>query len=263
MSWGKRIRLSRILDSSGKSVVFPMDHGAYMGPIKGIESPWHTLKIAIENGVDSILVNKGILKYYIDKISRSSKKVGIILRISGTLAGRSEFETLTSSIEEALVLGADGVAFTVYVGGDNYDEAIRLFGKVVDESDFWGVPVVGEFIPSTKLGSSVESVKLAARIGAELGADIVKTIYAEPFREVVETCPAPILVAGGEKREPLSILRIIERAMDNGASGVCIGRNVFQYEEPEKIIKAIIGIVKRGIKLERAIEILRGERNEP
>ena len=262
MSWGKSIRLSRILGSTGRSVVLPVDHGAYMGPIKGIESIWNILEIAIKSGVDSILVNKGVLKLYAEKIAKSSRKVGIVLRVSGMLAGGKEFETLVSSVEEALVLGADGVAFTVYVGGDDYNEAIRLFGMLVDESDYWGIPVVGEFIPSSRIGIALESVKLSARIGAELGADVIKTVFVDPFREVVNTCPVPILIAGGEKMDTLKVLKMVRRAMDEGASGVCIGRNVFQHKNPERVLKAIIEIVRRDAELDKAIEVLRGDQGE-
>jgi len=262
MSYGKVLRLGRVLDlESGRSIIFPVDHGGYMGPIKGIERPWSTLKMAIESGVDSLLIHKGFFKSYCNELSKCTKRVGLILRVSVAFAYLSEpdYETLISLPEEALILGADAVAFTLHVGGKHYNKAVRLFSKVVDKCDSWGIPVVGECLPSRELGSNLEAVKTTVRVGAELGADIIKTIYVEPFEEVVDVCPVPIVIAGGEKKDYKSVLEMVEKAVKAGAAGVCIGRNVFQHENPDRMLKAIATIVKEGKSVEDALRILKGE----
>ncbi len=260
MSYGKRIRLGRVLDlENGKSIIFPIDHGGYMGPIKGVEDAWKVIELGVKCGADSILLHKGLLKKYSSELSKCAKKLGFILRVSGALyvPRETSFETIISSVEEALLLGADAVAFTLYVGGENYNEAIKFFGELVDVCDAWGVPVLGECLPTETLGEEVEAVKIAIRVGAELGADIIKTIYAEPFEEVVDVCPVPVVIAGGSKKSPNYVLKMVEKAIEAGAAGVCIGRNVFQHERPELMMKAIKAIVKDGKSFEEALEILK------
>jgi len=260
MAYGKRIRLGRILDLElGKSIIFPIDHGGYMGPIKGIESSWKVIELGIRYNADSLLLHKGLLKKHGEELSKYSKKIGLILRVSGALYVSHEisFETIISSVEEALLLGADAVAFTLHVGGENYNEAIRFFGELVDVCDSWGVPVLGECLPTKSLGEGVEAVKIAVRVGAELGADVIKTVYAEPFEEVVDVCPVPVVIAGGSKKSPEYVLRIVEKAVKAGAAGVCVGRNIFQHERPELMMKAIKAIVKEGKNFEEALKILK------
>ncbi|RLE79525.1 MAG: fructose-bisphosphate aldolase [Thermoprotei archaeon] len=262
MGYGKRIRLGRVLDlESGKSIIFPIDHGGYMGPIKGIEDSWKVIELGIRCGADSILLHKGLLKRYSSELSRYAKKIGFILRVSGALyvPHETSFETIISSVEEALLLGADAVAFTLHVGGENYNDAVRLFGELIDVCDSWGVPVLGECLPTRSLGEGVEAVKIAVRVGAELGADIIKTVYAEPFEEVVDVCPVPVVIAGGSKKSSEYILRIVEKAVKAGAAGVCIGRNIFQHESPELMMKAIRAIVKDGRSAEEALELLKSK----
>ncbi|RLE77145.1 MAG: fructose-bisphosphate aldolase [Thermoprotei archaeon] len=258
MACGKTVRLGRILDLSGRgTVILPVDHGAYMGPIRGLEKPLDVIRVAVEAGVDSILLNKGLLKRCASEIARAPRPVGLVLRASGAFVAREppEFEALISSAREALALGADAVAFTMYVGGRRHEEVVRAFGELVAECESWGVPVLGECLPSSELGSGVKAVKVAARVGAELGADVVKTIYAEPFEEVVDSCPVPIVIAGGRKRDAVGVLAEVKRAMEAGAAGVCIGRNVFQHDNPRAMLEAILKIVKEGAKLEEALRV--------
>ncbi len=261
MSYGKLIRLSRILDlKSGKSIIFPIDHGGYMGPIKGLENPWNTLKTVLDTQcVDSLLLHKGLVKRYYRELSEYTRNVGIILRISATYMGseKVDYEELIATCHEAIILGADAVAFTIYVGGKRHNDIVKLFGRIVDECDSLGIPILGECLPSPELGNDLNAVRTTVRIGAELGADMIKTIYVEPFEEVVDVCPVPIVVAGGAKRSDIEVLKMVKKAINAGAAGVCIGRNVFQHKNPDKMIKAIAKIVKENANLETAMKVLR------
>jgi len=240
-----------------------MDHGGYMGPIKGIERPKDVLEQVVKGGATALLIQKGILKCCCNSFLG---KVGIILRVSGTniLSEDVTFETLTSTCEEALRLGADAVAFTVNVGSKRDYEAFKLFGLLVDACDEWSIPVLGEFLPAKNAVSNpydVKHVKMVARIGAELGADIIKTHYAEPFEEVVSTCPVPIVIAGGAKKDIVSVLKMVRRAIDAGAAGICIGRNVFQHKNPYLITKILSQMVNENLSVDDALKILK-EANE-
>lgn len=257
---GKTVRFRRLLNSTtGRMHIVPIDHGGYMGPVKGIENMKSLLPKVVSAGVNALLLQRGVIKKCSHDILG---RVGLIMRISGTntIGPSTPFEEITTSCEEAIRLGVDAVAFTTYVGLENDSRAFKIFGKVVDECDDWGIPVLGEFLPAAGKISNpydVKWIKTAARIGAELGADFIKTYYGEPFEEVVDTCPVPIVIAGGEKMDdPVKVLTIAKKAVKAGAIGVCIGRNVFQYEDPVKMASALSKIVHEGITVEEAVKIL-------
>ncbi|MGB9622537.1 MAG: 2-amino-3,7-dideoxy-D-threo-hept-6-ulosonate synthase, partial [Candidatus Bathyarchaeia archaeon] len=192
-------------------------------------------------------------------------KVGIILRLSSnnTISPEFPFETMTASVEEAVKLGADAVAFTVNVGGEKDVEALRLFGAVADTCTHYSIPLLGEFLPAGKKVDNpydAKWVKVAARMGAELGADLIKTNYTgspESFKEVVKSCPVPIVIAGGPKTETVKdTLEMVKGAMEAGAIGVCIGRNTWQAKNPTAMAKAISKIVHEEISVDKALKEL-------
>jgi fructose-bisphosphate aldolase/2-amino-3,7-dideoxy-D-threo-hept-6-ulosonate synthase len=171
---------------------------------------------------------------------------------------------MVTSVEEAVKLGADAVAFTVNVGGEKDVEALRLFGAVADACTQYSIPLLGEFLPAGKKVDNpydAKWVKVAARMGAELGADFIKTNYTgspESFKEVVKSCPVPIVIAGGPKTETLKdTLEMVKGAMEAGAIGVCVGRNTWQTENPTVIARVIARIVHEGIPVDKALKELK------
>jgi len=260
---GKIARFRRLLNPrTGRMYIVPIDHGAVLGPIEGIVDVKDTIDKVVRGGADSLLINRGIMRYcMVEHLGR----VGVILRISSNnfLSPEFPFETVVASVEEALRLGADAVAFTVNVGEEGDIEGLRLFGAIADACAQYSMPLLGEFIPAGKKVDNpydVRWVKIAARLGAELGADFIKTNYTgsvESFREVVKSCPVPIVIAGGPKTETLrDTLEIVKGAIEAGAIGVCIGRNTWQAKNPRAMARAISRIVHEEISVNEALKEL-------
>lgn len=260
---GKAIRMERIMDrNTGKSVILPMDHGVTVGPIDGLIDMSKTVNWAAEGGVNAVIGHIGLPKY---GHRHSGKDIGLILHLSAStyLSPKPNKKVLVNTVENAIRMGADGVSIHINIGDDNEAEMLRDFGKIAIECSYWGMPLIAMMYPrgpQIKDEKEVEAVKLAARVGAELGADFVKTNYTgdpESFAQVVEGCPAPILIAGGSKMNDIELFNMIEGAMKAGAKGLSIGRNAFQHEEPVKFIKAASAIVHNGITAKEALEILK------
>lgn len=258
---GKIVRFRRLLNpKSGKMYIVPMDHGAVLGPVSGILNIKDTIDKVVKGGADSLLINVGIMEYC---ATDHLGKVGIILRLSSNnfLSPDSPFETKIASVEDAIRFGADAVAFTVNVGGEKDVEALQQFGAIAESCRKYNVPLLGEFLPA---GKKVDNpydpkwVKVAARMGAELGADFIKTNYTgskESFKEVVESCPVPIVIAGGPKTETVKdTLEMVKGAIEAGAIGVCIGRNTWQTKNPTAMAKAISKIVHEEAPIEEALK---------
>lgn len=249
---GKRIRLNSLLRKDGRSVIIAMDHGSISGPSNGFVSPRDTLQKVISGKPDAILTTRGVILEGWDLLDYD---VGILLRISGgftTLGGRFE-ETIVSSVEHSLRLGAQGVAVTVKYGHEREDEFIRQASLIADECYRWGMALMTEVWPAGKRVSQANdpaAVKLGARAAADFGTDIVKTFYTdseESFAEVTEGCPVPVVVLGGAKTESvLETFQMVEKAMAAGAAGVAMGRNVWGHPNPTRIIQALNGIVHEG-----------------
>lgn len=257
---GKEIRISRIT-FNGKMLCIPMDHGVTIGPVKGLDNISKTIDLIQEGGASAVLLNKGIIKSLPKPL-----KIGIIMHFSAsTIFSLSpNRKMLISNIEEALRFGVDAVSIHINIGCDEESEMISDLGELADECDKWNIPLIAMMYPRgqrIKNEFDPEIVSHVARIGAELGADIVKTVYTgnpETFKKVVNSCPVPIVIAGGPKVEnDKQILEMAKGAMDAGAMGVTFGRNVFQHENPKAIVKALSKIVFRKESIEEALEVLK------
>jgi fructose-bisphosphate aldolase/2-amino-3,7-dideoxy-D-threo-hept-6-ulosonate synthase len=261
---GKTIRLRRILDAEARrAVIIPMDHGVSSGPLAGIEDIHGTIKKVARGGATAVVVHKGIVQSMPDG---PYPDIGIIVHLSASTGlGRSpDSKTIVSGVRQALRLGADAVSVHVNVGSDAERDMLRDLGAVADECVEWGVPLLAMAYPrgpSIKDQFEVGVVKHAARVAAELGADIVKTNYTgdiATFREVVRGCPVPVVIAGGPKLDSdLALLKMVRDSVDAGGSGVSIGRNVFQHASVEGMTRAIADIVLRGASAEEAYGRLR------
>jgi len=260
---GKAIRMERIMNrNTNKTVIVPMDHGVSVGPIKGLIDMSETVNMVAEGGANAVIGHIGLPMHGHRK---QGKDIGLILHLSAssTLSPKPNRKVLVNTVENALRMGADGVSIHINIGDDNEADMLRDFGKVAIECSYWGMPLVAMMYPrGEKIEDErdVNAVKIAARIGAELGADFVKTNYTgdtESFAEVVEGCPVPVLIAGGSKASTEEMFKTIEGAMKAGAKGLSIGRNVFQHENPILFVKAACAIVHDNLSAKEALEMLK------
>jgi predicted phospho-2-dehydro-3-deoxyheptonate aldolase len=259
MNTGKTRRLKRIMQQDNRTVIVPMDHGVTVGPIQGITNMQTITDKLVKGGVDAILVHKGIAKRI------DTGDAGLIVMLSGmsNLCPNVNAKVQVCSVQEAIRIGADAVSVHVNVGAQDEDKMLQNLGKVAEECDALGIPLLAMMYPrGPKIPNehALEVVAHAARIGAELGADIIKTNYTgtiETFKVVVESCPVPVVIAGGPKCKSLEeVLQTTSDALKAGAAGLSIGRNVFQCDSPTQISKALSAIVHHGASLEQALKIL-------
>ena len=259
MEQGKTIRLKRIFREDNRTVVVPMDHGVTVGPIAGLQNMQNTVCELLKGGVDAVLINRGIAK----KVDTGT--AGLIIHLSGItlLCPEPDNKVQISSVQDAVRLGADAVSVHVNVGAKNEDIMLSTLGKVACECDDYGMPLLAMMYPrgpTIKDPHAVYVVAHAARLGAELGADIIKTNYTgdtESFKQVVDSCPVPVIIAGGPKAETnKEVLQMVSDSVAAGGAGLSIGRNVFQHEDPAKMTKALCGIVHCGATVEQALKIL-------
>ncbi len=261
---GKRIRMERIMDrASAKTVIVPMDHGVTLGPMPGLVDMRQTINAMAVGGANAIVIHKGLVEA---GHRRGGKDVGLIIHLSAStsMAPDPNAKVLVCCVEEAIKLGADAVSIHVNIGAEDEKSMLRDFGLVAKEAAIWGMPLLAMMYmrgPKVKNGYDVNVVKHAARVGAELGADIVKVPYTgspETFREVVEGCFVPVVIAGGEKMETdQDILEMVKGSVMAGGAGVSIGRNAFQHREPEKIVRIIKKIVHNGFTVEDGLKELK------
>jgi len=253
MDWGLKNRWSRIIKpETGRTVMLALDHGYFLGPITKLEEPRKTITPLIPYA-DALMLTRGVLRNCIDAIS----SVPIVLRVSGanSIIGRDlSNEAITTSMKEALRLNACAVALSIYVGSEYEHQTLLNLAKLVDEAEEYGMPVLAV----TAVGKELEKrdarfLSLSCRIAAELGAHFVKTYYCEDFEKVVKGCPVPLVIAGGPKLETeLDALEIAFGAIERGACGVDMGRNIWQSEHPIAMISAIRAIVHKNFRVKQA-----------
>jgi putative autoinducer-2 (AI-2) aldolase len=253
MDFGMKNRLSRIIKpKTGKTVMLAVDHGYFQGPTTGLRDLNKTVAPLIPYA-DCLFITRGMVRNCIDPRS----DVAICLRVSGgpSILGELSNEDITTSIEEALRLNASGVGMSIFVGAGNEDRTISNLGRLVNEAERYAIPVLAVTAVGKEMGRDARYLGLACRIAAEIGAHFVKTYYCEDFYRVVEGCPVPVVMAGGKKIPEKDALQMTENAIKEGASGVDMGRNIFQSDNPVGMIKAIRAIVHKGASVNEAFEI--------
>lgn len=264
METGKTRRLRRVFRKDGKTVIIPMDHGVSVGPIHGLEDMARIVSDISQGEADAVLVHAGIAK------TVDTNGMGLILHLSGAtrLSSDPHFKAQVSTIKEAIRLGADGVSVHINVGSLREHDMLDNFSQIIEECDDYAIPTLAMMYPrgpSIQNEHAYDVVSHAARLGYELGADIVKTNYTgdiESFKNVVESVKVPVVIAGGPKaKTDRETLQMISDAMKAGAAGVSIGRNVFQHRDPTKMTMALVDIVHHDASPARALDIL-GERAE-
>ena len=260
---GKDIRLERIINrNTKKTIIVPMDHGVSAGPIPGLIDMTETVNAVAEGGANAVLGHVGLALH---GHRQRGHDVGLILHLSAsTMIGPDPNEkVLVNTVTNALKMGADAVSMHVNIGADSEAGMLRDLGKISIECMEWGMTLLAMMYPRGRKITNehdVEHVKLAARVAAEIGADIVKTVYTgdpDSFREVTAGCPVPVVVAGGSKTDDILTLQLIEGAMEGGARGISIGRNAFQHTSPRAFVQACAKIVHEGRSAQQALEMLR------
>lgn len=263
---GKQIRMERIFNrNTKKTVIVPMDHGVTVGPIEGLIDMKKTVNAIASGGANAIVVHKGIVRA---GHRGGGKDVGLIIHLSGstTLSPYPNAKTLICTVEEAIKIGADAVSIQVNVGNGNDNEMLRDLGQTARIASEWGMPLLAMMYPrgeKIKNEYDTEIIRHVARLGAELGADIVKCSYTgdpESFRRVVEGCPVPVVIAGGPKMSSdRDLLTMVRDAIDAGAAGLSIGRNIFQHKNPQHMTATLSRMVHRRYSVEEALEYLSKE----
>jgi class I fructose-bisphosphate aldolase len=262
---GKKIRLERILNrNTGKTVIVPMDHGMTVGPIPGIIDMKDAIDRISQGGANAVVEHKGLVER---GHRQGGRDVGLIVHLSAStqLSPNPNAKTLVCSVEEAIKLGADAVSIHVNLGNGDEKEMLQDFGRISNDARTWGMPLMAMIYPrgeKIKNAYDPDVIKHAARVGDEMGADIVKVSYTgspDSFRHVVEGCGIPVVIAGGEKMESdRDILEMVKGAVDAGGAGVSIGRNIFQHADPTRMVKAVSGIVHGGVSIPDALALLNG-----
>ena len=254
--WGMKNRLARIFrPETGRTVMLAIDHGYFQGPTTGLERVDLNIVPIAPHG-DALMLTRGMLRSTIP----ASYRGGIVMRASGGPSILKELsdERIALDMEDAARMNVHAVAVQVFVGGEHETQSIENLTKLVDAGYRYGIPVLGVTAVGKELTRDARYLGLATRICAELGAQIVKTYYcAEGFEQVTAGCPVPIVMAGGKKLPELEALEMAYRAVQEGAAGVDMGRNIFQSESPASMIQAVAKVVHDGARPEEAYELFR------
>lgn len=254
---GKALRLRRFFSKADRRVVlFPLDHGVSCGPVQGIERLGTVLQYGLNAGADGFVVHKGMMTY-VEQVSGRLPGIFMHLSASTQLGPAFHRKVLVGSVEEALRRGADGVSVHVNLGDEAEPQMLSDLGRVGEACARWGMPLlVMIYVRGAHAPKPVtdESVAHAARVAAELGADIIKIPtpqHVESMEKIVRSVPVPVVTAGGTKEaDERAFLLKIQQALEAGFAGVAVGRNVFQHETPEPFLAAIVSLVHEGRTVE-------------
>jgi putative autoinducer-2 (AI-2) aldolase len=257
--WGMKNRLGRIFEEkSGRTVMLAFDHGYFQGPTTGLERPDITI-LPLAPYADALMLTRGILR----SIIPPSLNKATVLRASGGPSILKELsnEHVAMEMDDAVRVNACAVATQVFVGGEFETQSVINLTKLVDAGNRVGMPVLGVTAVGKDMVRDTKYIRLATRMCAELGAAIVKTYFVPDFETVTAACPVPIVIAGGKKLPELDALKMAYEAINQGASGVDMGRNIFQSEAPIAMIKAVRKVVHENMKPEQAYELYLAHEN--
>lgn len=253
LDWGMKKRLSNIFDpKTGKTVMFAFDHGYFMGSTAGLERLDLTIPQLMPY-VDVLMCTRGALRTCVP----AGNTCGVALRVSSgssMLDDDLSHEVVAVDIEDAIKLDADCMAVQTFIGADGQLESIDNLSQVINAGMTYGIPTLGVVAVGKNMERTDRYFKLATRIVAEMGAQIVKTYNCEHFDEVVAACPVPIVVAGGKKLPEDEALTLAYDVIRQGAAGVDMGRNIFQSQHPVAMIQAVRKVVHEGFTDKEAYE---------
>lgn len=246
-------RLSKIIKpGNGRCVMLAVDHGYFLGPTERLENPRETIGPLLDLA-DSLMITRGALRTSVIPESNTP----IVLRVSGgsSIIGEDlSKETIVTSIEEAIKLNASCLALSIFVGSKYEFQTLKNLSKLVNEGEKYGIPVLAVTAVGKEMARDSRYLGLACRIAAELGAHVVKTYHCPDFDNVVEGCPVPVIIAGGKKLAEKDALQLTFDALMDGASGVDMGRNIWQSDNPVAMIKAVRAIVHENFTVKEAYD---------
>jgi putative autoinducer-2 (AI-2) aldolase len=253
LDWGMQSRLARVFrPDTQRTVMLAIDHGYFQGPTTGLERVDLTI-VPLLPYADALMTTRGMVRSTVPPASRTP----IVLRASGgpSILRELSDERIAVGMEDAARINAAAVAVQVFIGGEFETQSVRNMTRLVDAGQRYGIPVLAVTAVGQELTRDARYLRLATRICAELGAHFVKTYYCEPgFETVTAACPVPLVMAGGKKLPERDALTMAYRAIENGAAGVDMGRNIFQSDTPQAMIRAVGAVVHESMKPEDAYE---------
>ena len=258
MNWGLENRLSKIFrPDTGRAVMLAVDHGYFLGPTSGLEKPSETLAPLLQYA-NALMLTRGVLR----KCVLPEKAPPIVLRVSGGTSILTELsrEGLTVDIEDAIRLNVSAITLSIFVGAEGERESLLNLAKLVDLGEKYGIPVLAVTAVGKDMVRDARYLGLACRIASEIGAHFVKTYYCDDFEKIVESTPVPIVIAGGKKVSETEALELAYNAIKAGARGVDMGRNIFQSESPQAMIKAVNAVVHDGVDAQEAYQVYESNR---
>ncbi len=263
MYLGKQVRMERILNrTTGRTIIVPMDHGVTMGLVDGLIDMRETVNDMAKAGADAVLMHKGLVRC---SHRSAGKDIGLIVHLSAStaLSPNGNTKTLVGTVEEGLKHGADAVSVHINLGDVNERDMLRDMGRVAEACDNWHMPLLAMVYargPQVKNSFDPAAIAHCARVGVELGADIVKVSYTgdiESFADVVAGCCVPVVIAGGERMDSnREILQMVSDSLKAGGAGISMGRNVFQHPRRVELVRALRAVVHENATVEQALEIV-------
>ena len=265
---GKQVRLQRIINrNTGRTIIVPLDHGLTVGPMTGLTDMRATVSKVAEGGANCVVMHKGAVaqSFRPSGASGADSDIGLMIHLSGgtALATDCNEKTLVASVEDALRLGADVDSVHVNIGNDAESRMLADLGQVSTKAVEWGMPVMAMVYargPQIKDEYDPKMVALAARVGMELGADLVKVAYTgdiKSFASVVNGCGIPVVIAGGPKLNSTEdFLRMVDESLEAGGAGLSVGRNIFQHRCMTELVRVLSDLVHRDLPLSDAIRIM-------
>ncbi|MHC4678240.1 MAG: 3-hydroxy-5-phosphonooxypentane-2,4-dione thiolase [Planctomycetota bacterium] len=261
LDWGMKNRLARIFNpDSGRTVMFAIDHGYFQGPTTGLERIDLTI-VPLMYYADAIMLTRGILRTTVPP----SLTKPVVMRCSGGPSILKELsnEELAVDIEDAIRMNVSAITLQVFIGGEFETRSVHNMTRLVDMGLRYGIPTMAVTAVGKDMVRDVRYFRLACRICAELGAQIIKTYYVpEGFETITASCPVPIVMAGGKKIPVLDALTMAYNAVQQGASGVDMGRNIFQSDAPEAMMKVVGKVVHEDMRPQDAYELYQTLKNK-
>ncbi len=260
LDWGMKNRLASIFrPDSGRTVMLAFDHGYFQGPTTGLERIDLNI-VPLIPYADALMLTRGILRTCIPPTYRG----GFVVRASGGPSILKELsdEELAISIDDAVRLNVSAMAVQVFIGGEYETRSVNNLTRLIDLGNRHGIPTLAVTAVGKDMNRDARYIRLATRICAELGASIVKTYYVPGFDTVTAGCPVPIVMAGGKKLPEIEALRSAHNAVQEGASGVDMGRNIFQSDCPTAMIQAVGKVVHENMAPEDALEVYRSLKDD-
>ena len=263
MYLGKKVRLERIINrENGRTIIVPMDHGVTLGAVDGLVDMREAVNDMAKGGADAVLMHKGLVRC---SHRNAGKDIGLIVHLSAStaLTPTPNAKTLVGTVEEGIKHGADCVSVHVNLGDPDESSMLADLGRVAEACDNGCVPLLAMVYargPNVPNSYAPEVIAHCARVGVELGADIVKVSYTgdmESFSEVVSACCVPVVIAGGERMESTrQVLEMVHDSLRAGAAGISVGRNVFQHPNRVALVRALRAIVHEDAEVEAAMNLV-------